>query len=186
MRAHDDTDLTPPVTARDHAQGPADAPLTLVQYGDYECPYTRRSLPIVAELQRRLGDRLRFIYRNFPLTQIHPHALHAAEAAEAADAQGRFWPMHDELFAHQHALEDAQLRDHARAVGLDTERFAHDMAAHAHLDRIRADVAGGRESGVQGTPTFFVNGVRHEGSYDVDPLLAAPTGATEETTRVNE
>ena len=112
-------------------------------------------------------------YRNFPLTEIHPYALHAAEAAEAADAQGRFWPMHDELFAHQHALEEAQLRDHARAVGLDTEWFAHDMAAHAHLDRIRADVAGGRESGVQGTPTFFVNGVRHDRPWDAEGLGAA-------------
>jgi protein-disulfide isomerase len=179
MRAHDDTVLTPPVSARDHAQGPADAPLTLVQYGDYECPYTRRSLPIVAALQWRLGDRLRFIYRNFPLTAIHPHALHAAEAAEAADAQGRFWPMHDHLFAHQYELEDDQLVDHVRAVGLDTERFAHDMATHAHLDRIQADVAGGIASGVQGTPTFFINGVSHEGSYDRDTLLAALTAAHE-------
>jgi protein-disulfide isomerase len=179
MRTHDDTALTPPVSARDHAQGPADAPLTLVQYGDYECPYTRRSLPIVAALQRRLGARLRFIYRNFPLTAIHPHALHAAEAAEAADAQDRFWSMHDELFAHQHELEDDQLVDRARAVGLDTERFAHDMAAHAHLDRIQADVAGGIASGVQGTPTFFMNGARHAGSYDLETLLAALTGEYE-------
>src|SRR2546428_2531335 len=149
-----EADLTPPVGANDHAQGRDDAPLTLVQYGDYECPYTRQSRPIVQALQRQLGARLRFVYRNFPLTEIHPHALHAAEAAEAADAQGRFWPMHDYLFAHQHELEDDQLVDHARAVALDTERFAHDMVAHAHRDRIQADVAGGIASGVQGTPTF--------------------------------
>jgi protein-disulfide isomerase len=176
MRAHHDTDLTPPVSARDHAQGLADAPLTLVQYGDYECPYTRRSLPIIAALQRRLGERLRFVYRNFPLTAIHPHALHAAEAAEAADAQGRFWPMHDHLFAHQHELEDDQLVDHARAVGLDMERFARDMAAHAHRERIEADMASGIASGVQGTPTFFINGARHTGSFDLEMLLAALTG----------
>lgn len=177
MGAHDGTDLTPAVSARDHAQGPADAPLTLVQYGDYECPYTRRSLPTIVALQRRLGDRLRFVYRNFPLTAIHPHALHAAEAAEAADAQGRFWPMHDALFAHQHELEDDQLVDHARAVGLDTERFARDMAAHAHHARIEADVESGLASGVQGTPTFFINGTRHAGPYDLETLLTALTGA---------
>lgn len=168
-------DLTPPVGERDHAQGREDASLTLVQFGDYECPYTRKSLPVVHGLQRQLGERLRFIYRNFPLTEIHPHALRAAEAAEAADAQGQFWPMHDYLFAHQHELEDSQLVDHARAVGLDTEQFVRDLAAHTHLDRIRADVQGGLASGVQGTPTFFVNGARHEGSYDLETLLAALT-----------
>jgi protein-disulfide isomerase len=152
------------------------APLTLVQYGDYECPYTRQSLPIVHALQQQLGARLRFVYRHFPLTAIHPHALHAAEAAEAAGAQGHFWPMHDYLFAHQHELEDGQLIDHARAVGLDTSQFAQEMAAHAHLDRIQTDVESGIASGVQGTPTFFVNGARHECSYDREALLAALTG----------
>ena len=169
--------LTSPIDERDHAQGREDAPLTLVQYGDYECPYTRESLPIVQGLQQQLGARLRFVYRHFPLTEIHPHALRAAEAAEAAGAQGQFWPMHAYLFAHQHALEDSQLGDHAQAVGLDAARFARDMAAHAHLARIRADREGGVASGVQGTPTFFVNGARHEGPYDRETLLAALTGA---------
>jgi protein-disulfide isomerase len=168
--------LTPPISERDHAQGPEEAPLTLVQYGDYECPYTRQSLPIVHALQQQLGASLRFVYRHFPLTAIHPHALHAAEAAEAAGAQGHFWPMHDYLFAHQHELEDAQLIDHARAVSLDTAQFAREMAAHVHLDRVRTDVESGIASGVQGTPTFFVNGARHEGPYDRETLLAALTG----------
>jgi protein-disulfide isomerase len=172
-------ELILPVGERDHAQGRHDAPLTLVQYGDYECPYTRKSQPIVHALQQQLGAHLRFVYRHFPLTEIHPHALHAAEAAEAADAQGRFWPMHDYLFAHQHELEDGQLADHARAVGLNTERFAREMAAHVHRNRIQADVASGIASGVQGTPTFFINGVRHEGSYDRDTLLAALTAEHE-------
>jgi protein-disulfide isomerase len=170
-------DLTPPVGERDHVQGRDDAPLALVQYGDYECPYTRQSQPIVHALQQQLGARLRFVYRHFPLTQIHPHAWHAAEAAEAAAAQGRFWPMQTYLFAHQHELEDGQLADHARAVGLDTEQFAWEMAAHVHRARIEADVESGIASGVQGTPSFFINGVRHEGSYDRDSLLAALTAA---------
>ena len=160
--------LTPPVGTRDHQQGREDAALTLVRYGDYECPYTRKSLPIVHTLQQRLGARLRFVFRNFPLTEIHPHALHAAEAAEAADAQERFWPMHDYLFAHQHELADDQLVNHARAVGLDSAQFAREMAAHVHRGRIQADIESGIASGVQGTPTFFVNGARHEGSYDAN------------------
>jgi protein-disulfide isomerase len=133
----------------------------------------------VHALQQQLGARLRFVYRHFPLAEIHPHASHAAEATEAAAAQGRFWPLHDYLFAHQHELEDGQLADHARAVGLDTEQFAREMAAHVHRDRIQADVESGIASGVQGTPTFFINGVRHEGSYDRDTLLAALTAEHE-------
>jgi protein-disulfide isomerase len=172
-------DLTPPVGAHDHAQGRDDAPLTLAQYGDYQCPYTRKSLPIVHGLQRELGARLRFVYRHFPLTQIHPHALHAAEAAEAAAAQDRFWPMHEYLFAHQHELEDDQLVEHARALGLDAERFARELSAHAHRARVQADVQSGLASGVQGTPTFFINGARHAGPYDLESLLAALSGERE-------
>ncbi len=165
--------LMPPVSERDHSRGPAGAPVTLVQYGDYECPYTRRSLPTVAALRERLGDRLRFVFRNFPLTGIHPHAEAAAEAAEAADAQGRFWPMHDHLFAHQKALDDEHLRGYAAELGLDGERFEREMAGHTHAARVREDVEGGLRSGVGGTPTFFVNGRRHDDSYDFDTLLAA-------------
>jgi protein-disulfide isomerase len=168
-----EVDLTPPINERDHAQGREDAPLTLVQYGDYECPYTRNSLPIVQGLQQQLGARLRFVYRHFPLVEIHPHALRAAEA------QGHFWPMLASLFAHQHELEDGQLGDHARTVGLDTELFARDMSVHSHLERIRADLEGGAAGGGLGTPTFFVNGAHHEGSYDREALLAALTGEDE-------
>jgi protein-disulfide isomerase len=165
--------LTPPVGARDHAQGPADAPVTLVEYGDYECPYCGAAYPIVKEVQRRLGDRLRVVFRNFPLTQVHPHALRAAEAAEAAGAQGQFWAMHDTLFEHQRALDDAHLAQYAAELGLDGARFARELGEHAHAERVRADVLSGARSGVNGTPTFFIDGVRHDGDYELDTLLAA-------------
>ncbi len=171
--------LTPPVTDRDHIQGPDDAPLTLVLYGDYECPYTRMSLPAVHALQQQFGGQLRFVFRNFPLVTIHPHALGAAEAAEAADAQGQFWLMHQELFRHQRELSDTSLHAYAQALSLDTTRFAQDMATHAHLDRVRADVDSGIASGVQGTPTFFINGRRYGGSYELDALQSALKGEFE-------
>jgi protein-disulfide isomerase len=160
------------VTDGDHVQGPDDAPLTLVLYGDYECPYTRRSLSAVHAVQQRFGDQLRFVFRNFPLTEIHPHALQAAEAAEAAAAQGRFWEMHASLFAHQQALEEADLLQYARDLGLDTTRFEQDLATHAYLGSINGDVESGLRSGVQGTPTFFINGVLHTASWDQDSLAA--------------
>ncbi len=165
--------LTVPVSERDHSQGPADAAITLVQYGDYECPYTRQSTTGVRAIQQQLGDKLRFVYRNFPLVQIHPHALHSAEAAEAADAQGKFWEMHDYIFHHQHTLEDADLRRFAEAVGLNVAQYEQDMAGHGHLARIEADVESGEESGVGGTPTFYINGTRHDGSWEQEVLLSA-------------
>src|SRR5260370_29515053 len=120
--------LTLPVSERDDAQGPADAAVTLVEYGDYECPYCGRAYPIVKQLQQRLGRRLRFVFRNFPLKEIHPHAEHAAEAAEAAAAQDKFWEMHDRLFERQFALEDSSFAEYAAELGLDAERFARDLA----------------------------------------------------------
>jgi protein-disulfide isomerase len=171
--ADDTQDLAVAVAADDHAQGSADAPLVLVQYGDYECPYTRRSLAEVEAVRAELGPALRWIYRNFPLTEIHPHALQAAEAAEAADGQGRFWEMHALLFAGQDHLEAADLRRYADELGLDTDRFTRDLEGHTRLARIEADVDGGVRSGVGGTPTFFTNGVRHDGPYDAAALLAA-------------
>jgi protein-disulfide isomerase len=165
--------LTPPVGERDHAQGPADAPVTLVEYGDYECPYCGAAFPIVRALQCRLGDRLRVVFRHFPLTQVHPHALSAAEAAEAAGAQGRFWAMHDLLFEHQRALDDRRLAGYAADLGLDGDRFAREMGEHVHAGRVREDVLSGARSGVNGTPTFFVNGARHDDDYAFDTLLAA-------------
>lgn len=162
--------LSLPVSDRDHAQGAAGAIVTLVEYGDYECPHCGRAYPIVKEVQRRLGAQLRFVFRNFPLQEIHPHAGHAAEAAEAAGAQGRFWEMHDLIFEHQRALDDRHLFDYAAQLGLDEPRFQRDFASHAHAARVREDFLSGVRSGVNGTPTFFINGLRHDGSWDLDAL----------------
>ncbi len=170
--------LVVPVSERDHRQGPATAAVTLVQYGDYECPYTRQSTTIVRAIQHQLGDQLRFVFRNFPLTEIHPHALHAALAAEAAAAQGKFWQMHDYIFHHQHTLEDSDLAHFAIAVGLDMQQYARAMAEQRSLARIEEDLEGGERSGVQGTPTFFINGVLYRGSWEQDALLAALQAAS--------
>jgi protein-disulfide isomerase len=162
-----------PVSERDHRQGLATAAVTLVQYGDYECPYTRQSTTIVRAVQQQLGDKLRFVFRNFPLTEIHPHALHAALAAEAAAAQGKFWQMHDYIFHHQHTLEDSDLEHFAEAVGLDMQQFARDMAERPYMSRIEEDLKSGIRSGVRGTPTFFINGILYPGSWEQEALLAA-------------
>jgi protein-disulfide isomerase len=175
---HHGPHLTLPVGERDHVQGPAAAAVTLVEYGDYECPYCGEAYPIVKEVQRRLGDQLRFVFRNFPLAEMHPHAQHAAEAAEAAGAQDRFWPMHDALYEHQRALDDAHLRRHAKDLGLDEERFDRDLSGHTYAGRVREDFLSGARSGVNGTPTFFINGRRHDASYDLETLLAALEGAS--------
>src|SRR5438067_9722984 len=139
--------LSPPVSERDHVIGPAAAPVTLVEYGDYECPYCGAAHPIVKEVRRRLGKELRFAFRHFPLTRIHPHAERAAEAAEAAAAQGRFWEMHRYLFAHQHSLVDSNLLQYSNGLGLDTARFERDLGTHAQMGRIDADVESGLLSG---------------------------------------
>lgn len=173
MMTQHEGQLTVPVSDRDHSQGPADALVTLVEYGDYECPYCGMAYPIVKALQERLGDRLRFVFRNFPITTAHPHAEHAAETAEAAGAQDRFWEMHDYLYEHQRALEDQDLAAYAEAIGLDAEQFDREMVGQAHVERVRADFMSGVRSGVNGTPSFFINGRRHNGSYDFETLLAA-------------
>jgi protein-disulfide isomerase len=165
--------LTLPVGERDHIQGPANAPVTLVEYGDYECPYCGAAYPIVKEVQRALGDELRFVFRNFPLGEIHPHAVQAAETAEAADAQGKFWEMHDYLYEHQSKLETERLLSYAEHLGLDAARVERELAEHTHEPRIREDFLSGARSGVNGTPTFYINGVRHDDSYDFDTLVAA-------------
>ena len=125
--------LNLPVNDLDHIQGPRTAPVNLVEYGDYECPYTGQAYPIVKEIQKRLGDKLLFVFRNFPLSEIHPHAQHAAEAAEAADAQGKFWDMHDYLFEHQLALDDNHLLKYAAALGIDTDKFRKDVWTRLHF-----------------------------------------------------
>jgi protein-disulfide isomerase len=165
--------LTVPVGPEDHVRGPMTAPLTLLEYGDYECPFCGAAHPVTEQLMQILGDELRFVYRHFPLTQIHLHAQQAAEAAEAAGAQGRFWQMHDLLFENQRNLATRDLLAYAGSVGLDLARFAHDLEAHVHTPRVREHFLSGIRSGVNGTPTFFVNGVRHNGAADVRSLLAA-------------
>jgi protein-disulfide isomerase len=172
--------LTVPVSERDHSQGPATAAITLVEYGDFECPYCGAAYPIVKELQRSLGDRLRFVFRNFPLREMHPHAEHAAEAAEAAGAQGKFWEMHDMLYEHQRTLDDDHLLQMAERLELGAQRFEGDMAEHRYAAHVRDDFMSGVRSGVNGTPTFFINGVRHDDSYDADTLLAAMERAAPE------
>jgi protein-disulfide isomerase len=165
--------LTIPVSERDHVIGPETAPVTMVEYGDYECPYCGAAHPAVKQVLQMLGDELRFAFRHFPLSQIHVHALPAAEAAEAAGAQGRFWEMHDLLFANQRALELDRFLVFAEVLGLDLERFAADLQQHTYQPRVREDFMSGIRSGVNGTPTFFVNGIRHNGGYDSESLLAA-------------
>jgi protein-disulfide isomerase len=173
MAEEDIARLTVPVGPRDHAQGPADAPVTLVEYGDYECPHCGRAYPIVKEVQRRLGSNLRIVFRDFPLAESHPHAEHAAEAAQAAAAQGRFWEMHDTLFEHQSALDDSHLVAYASRLELDPTKFESELRAHAHRARVREEFNGGVRSGVNGTPTFFINGVRFDDSWDPDTLTDA-------------
>jgi protein-disulfide isomerase len=162
-----------PRPEHDHIQGPIDAPIALVEYGDYECPYCGQAYPIVKAIQKRLGDRLCFAFRNFPLANSHPHAEHAAEAAEAAGAQGKFWEMHDLLYENQEALDDENLAQYAETLGLDARCLICEVLSGAHMARVREDFQGGARSGVNGTPSFFINGLRHEGAPSFDALLAA-------------
>ena len=164
--------LKPPVAEQDHALGGADAPVTLVEYGDYECPHCARAHSRVTALRKRFGDRLRFVYRNFPLSEVHPHALHAAEAAESVAVSGgaeAFWKMHDLLFQHQQddedALDDAHLARYAAEAGGSAAQVQRDLDGDAYVERVRTDFMGGVRSGVNGTPTFFINGVRYEGDW---------------------
>ena len=166
--------LTVPVHATDHALGSADAPVTLVEYGDFECPFCGRSYPAVKALRLHFGEQLRFVFRHFPRPE-HPHARQAAEAAEAAGAQGadRFWQMHDWLFEHQQTLENTDFLAFAIESGFDAERFETELEQHRYRERVHADIESGARSGVHGTPTFFVNGAKHEGPDTYDDLLRA-------------
>jgi protein-disulfide isomerase len=163
--------LTPAVFEDDHRSGRDDAPVTLVEYGDYECPHCGRAHPIVQQVRKRMGPRLRFVFRNFPLAEAHPHAVHAAEAAEAAAVQGKFWEMHDLLFERQDALGDSDLVRYANELALDAGRLQEELASGVHEARVRKDFRSGVRSGVNGTPTFFINGARYDGSWDRDSLL---------------
>lgn len=172
-------DLAVPVTDRDHLQGPADASVTLLEYGDFECPHCGAAHPVVKEIQARMGDDMCFVYRHFPLAEIHPHAVMAAEAAEAGGAQGKFWEMHDMLYEHQDRLSEPDLLHYAIVLGLDGYRFEQDLARDRYAGKVREDFLGGVRSGVHGTPTFFINGMRHEGSYELPVLLAAVAAAAD-------
>jgi protein-disulfide isomerase len=166
--------LTLPVSeGRDHVQGPADAAVTLVEYGDYECPYCGAAYPIIKEMQALMGARLRFVFRNFPIATSHPHAEQAAEAAEAAAAQGRFWEMHDLLYENQKRLRDEDLRGYAEKLELDLDVFDRELVEHVHAARVHEDFMSGVRSGVNGTPTFYIDGMRYDDSYDLETLLAA-------------
>jgi protein-disulfide isomerase len=171
-----DNQLAVPVSDGDHHQGQLDAPVTLVEYGDFECPYCGQAYGIVKAIQQQFGDQLCFVFREFPLTQIHPYAEQAAEAAEAAGAQGRFWPMHDLLYENQQALDIPDLERYAAEIGLDRQQFDQALQQHAFADKVHEQFIGGVRSGVNGTPTFFVNGERYDGSWDEDSLSQAIGG----------
>jgi protein-disulfide isomerase len=168
--------LQPPLGPGDHVAGPDDAPYELVMYGDFECPYCAASQSILARVRKRLEGELRFAFRHLPLESVHPHARHAAEAAEAAAAQGAFWEMHDALYAARGRLEDSDLVAHARGLGLDAERVERELASGEHAGRVERDASGAAALGLTSTPAFFVNGVRHTGSYDAGALVAALRG----------
>jgi protein-disulfide isomerase len=168
--------LSVPVSDKDHRQGDPDAPCTLVEYGDYQCPSCGHAYPIVKRVQKHFGKRLLFVFRNFPLTEMHPYAEPAAETAEFAAAHQKFWEMHDLLYENQDRLDDALLVQLSQQLHLDPEKLRQALAAKEFEPRVRADFRGGVRSGVNGTPTFFINGQRHDGAYDYASLVEAIDG----------
>jgi protein-disulfide isomerase len=167
--------LTVPVSSIDHILGPPNAPVTLVEYGDFECPNCAAAYPVIRGLVESLGDRLRFVFRHFPIVLSHDHAEKAAEAVEAAGAQGKFWEMHDILFEHQDDLDQESLVAYARTLNLDVERFSKELSEGVHADRVYHDLASGEASGVSWTPTFFLNGERYPIARDLDGLVRLVT-----------
>lgn len=165
--------LTVAVGKDDHIQGPAEAPVTLVEYGDYECPYCRAAYPMIKAITTRLGSKVRFVFRNMPLNEMHPNAELAAEAAEAAGDQGKFWQMHDALYEHQSELGPDLVRTLAQRLHLDAKRFEDDLASRRFREHVKRDFMSGVRSGVAGTPTFFINGKRYDGNLDEPSLTAA-------------
>jgi protein-disulfide isomerase len=165
------TQLLLPIHGEDHVHGPESAPYTLVEYGDYECPACGQLFEIIRDLQATLGDRLRIVYRHYPLSGLHPHAQEAAEAVEAAGAQGRFWEMHDLLFRNQNALNHKDLVGYGESLSLDMNRFRQDLKKRTYEDLVREDFRRGVQNGVYNTPGLFLNGVRYDGARDRDTLL---------------
>jgi len=173
-KAAENIKLTLPVSeSRDHIQGPVTAPLTLVEYGDYECPYCSQAYMITKEIQERLGSKLRFVFRNFPLTEVRPHAYEAAIAAETAAAQGKFWEMYDYLFKHGQVVTDDNLRLSAANLGLNATKFDREFLDRTYSRHVDEDIQSGKSSGVRSTPTFFINGDNYNGAWDLDSLLGA-------------
>lgn len=168
-----------PVGCRDHCQGNSIAKITLVQYGDYQCPTCYMAHQLILCIQKQLGDQIRFVFRQFPQPEIHPEALHAAEAAEAAASQNRFWEMHNHLLEHQSHLFDSNLVEYAIALYLDVNQFLHEMADDCHVEKIQADMDSGRQSGVIKTPTFFINGLKYADDKGLEGLLDAVVQASD-------
>jgi protein-disulfide isomerase len=171
-KAEENTKLSLPVSeSRDHIQGFANAPVTLVEYGDYECPYCAQAYLITKEIQERLGSKLRFVFRNFPVTKVRPHAYEAALAAETAAAQGKFWEMYDYLFKHGQATTNDSLRQSAASLGLNLTRFDSEFFDRVYSSHVDEDIQSGKGSGVKSTPTFFINGELYNGAWNLDSLL---------------
>jgi len=162
-----------PVGPNDHVEGPENAPVTLVEYGDYQCPYCGEAHPVVKAIQKAFGKKLRFVFRNFPLGEMHPHAESAAETAEFAAANGKFWQMHDALYENQEQLGGALYLELAGSLGLPAAALRKALEDGAYREKVRADFMGGVKSGVNGTPSFFINGHRHDESFDFETLSAA-------------
>ena len=164
--------LAAPINAKDHTQGPSSAPITLVEYGDYQCPSCGDAFPIIQKLQKHFGDKLRFVFRNFPL-DMHPYAEHAAETAEFAAAHHKFWEMHDALFTHQRNLADASLLKLATHLDLSSDDLTAALEKHTYAAHVKHDLDGGIKSGVSGTPMFYINGALYDDNYDYDSLASA-------------
>ncbi|MGD9093399.1 MAG: Na+/H+ antiporter NhaA [Anaerolineales bacterium] len=173
MASETEASITLPVGDRDHILGPADAPITLVEYGDLECPYCRQVNPVIRELRRRLGGQVRYVFRHFPIRSIHLHAQLAAEATEAAAAQGKFWEMQEYLLEHQEELDETHIYQYARELDLDIEQFQRDLNEHTYASKVQEDFRSGVRSGVNGTPSFFINGKRYDGPWDLESLVEA-------------
>ncbi len=165
--------LKPAVNSSDHIQGNESAPIELVEYGDYQCPHCGRAYPIIKKIQERLGDKLKFVFRNFPLAEAHPDAVHAAIAAEAASAQDKFWEMHDIIFENQENLGDPDLVTYAKKTGLNTAKFKADFEKPEFLGKVESDFESGIRSGVNGTPSFFINGEKYNGDWEGTHLFHA-------------
>lgn len=167
-------DLSVPVSPqRDHIRGSVEAPVTLLEYGDYECPYCGSAHEVINAIRARMRAQLRFVFRHFPLRTLHPHAELAAETAEAAGQQGKFWAMHDMLFDNQQRLGAPNLLAYAAALGLDRDQFGSEFANRVHAPKVQDDLVSGIRSGIKGTPSFFINGMRHDGAWDLATLLSA-------------